>query len=228
MMAVKKRIGVYLVVWLSVTQLLTACGLFDSAGQPQPDTLAGGAPISTPLISPSSSEPTVTTMPSTSLPASPVTATAAISPIPLTPTPTPMVVSVLQWPPIGPPTLASAPLNCTTNDLFYQCEDPFLGITFDYPKAWGEISAQLGEDPIFYSYHYEYQFAHSLEYPGVFAGGRGRYISEFGRGRMLTDFNGYPADFANETCSTYSARTCTAPTWSLVYGTAARRCIHVP
>ena len=82
-----------------------------------------------------------------------------------------------------------------------------LGIYFEYPKVWGVPSVEFAESPGFYSYVYNYYFENFGQFYAQ-AGGRGRYISATGRGRMLTDFNGYGANFANDTCLTYSAVVC--------------------
>ncbi len=66
---------------------------------------------------------------------------------------------------------------------------------------------EFAESPGFYSYVYNYYFENFGQFYAQ-AGGRGRYISATGRGRMLTDFNGYGVNFANDTCLTYSAEVC--------------------
>lgn len=119
---------------------------------------------------------------------------------------TPIVVSPPTW-----PTAIATPhpgaLICTPGDSFFACEDSLLGIYFEYPKAWGVPSVEFVESPGFYSYVYNYYFENFGQFYAQ-AGGRGRYVSTTGRGRMLTDFNGYNANFANTTCLTYSAVEC--------------------
>lgn len=106
---------------------------------------------------------------------------------------------------VPPPTPihATAPVICVPDESSYRCDDTFLGIHFEYPMAWGALSAQFYEAGLDGNY-YNYDFSQST----LRAGGRGKIISPRGRGRMWTDFSGYQPEQLQATCQTHSAAYC--------------------
>lgn len=76
--------------------------------------------------------------------------------------------------------------DCLVGEVYTSCVDPVLGMAFDHPENWGELTAQFwpGEE----GYGYEYATSNNTGV-GIEAGGRSRRFAE-GRGRKFTDFSG--------------------------------------
>ncbi|MCB8920825.1 MAG: hypothetical protein H6662_04500 [Ardenticatenaceae bacterium] len=88
-------------------------------------------------------------------------------------------------------------LICQEGDEYTHCEDLVLGIEFEYPSQWGELTSRLREGGEA-GYAYEYSFDNGP----VLAGGRSRDFVE-SRGKILTDFTGFTTSSAGGSICTW-------------------------
>lgn len=87
-------------------------------------------------------------------------------------------------------------LTCTPAGAFTKCLDGLLRIEFEYPTAWGVLSANLrsgGTITTGSAYDYLFDGQQFSDSPPLVAGGRSKVFSE-GRDGITTDFSGYIAD----------------------------------
>jgi hypothetical protein len=158
-------------------------------------TSAANLPIPNPQNPPTIYPPILTQVPTNPpypFPRNTPTSTSTPSPT-YTPTPT--------YTPSPSPTLEQVSLSCQKSQNWTTCTDPLLGIEYQYPATWGDISGFINpySGITGLSYYYEFHYIATNNRPFIQAGGE---IKDFNVGReaFITDFRGFGTSTGSEYC----------------------------